>query len=124
MRPDVQDDIARAQQTVAYALDLRNRLQNELNARGVESTVDKFMSADNKTRSDLLKASKMLNDNNVEHFIGKLQKGVNGVNTTNGILLNTDQSKSFDIDKIAVFLTHFFKKPRVKEKHGGLADTQ
>ena len=101
MRPDVQDDMARVQQTIAYSYDLRNRLQNELNARGVEATVDRFMSEDNKTRSELLNASKFLNSNNIEHFIGKLQKGVNGVNTANGILLNTDQSKSFDIEKIA-----------------------
>jgi hypothetical protein len=100
MRPDVQDDIQRVQKTIDYSEYLRSQMQRELDERGLNSTVDRFMSTDNKTRDEIMRSSDFLNDNNINSFILKMKRGLNGARTEGGVLLNTDQTASYDIDKV------------------------
>lgn len=101
INPDIQNQLSTAQQTFQKSLDLRNDLQKMLLERGINMPAEDFVNMTQKERSEFLSLGKFFNENGLESGFANIGNGLNGRNVENGVLLNTNQTRTLDIDALA-----------------------
>lgn len=101
MQPDVQQELATAQQTLEYAENLRTELQNSLVERGMNIDVDSFLNMDAQNRAKFMNIANRLSESGVNNAFTELLPGQNGMSLDDGVVINTDQSRTLNVDALA-----------------------
>lgn len=101
MQPDVQEELQSAMQTLKYAEQVKVDLQNSLVDRGMNIDVDKFLDMDSNKRAQYMNMSKTLSESGIQNAFTQLFPGQNGLSVEDGVIINTDQTRTLDIDTLA-----------------------
>lgn len=100
IQPDVSSELSRAQQTLDYAKEMEGNLQQALLERNVIMPANQYMNMDEKTRHEYLELAKAMEENGRPAIFMDLGDGINGYNSPNGTIINTNQSRTIDVDDL------------------------
>ena len=92
------DNISQMQQKAAQSLDT---LQNEMTRRGINMNIDQYMELNPEERVAYKQVANFFNENGINNGFAKLMPGQNGISVGDGVILNTDQTRTIDIDALA-----------------------
>ena len=101
MQPDVKQELGTVMQTIEYADNVRNTLQETLLRRGMNIDASSFADMSPQMRNQYLNIAKELNKSGVSNLATRMMRGQNGASVNGGIVINTDQSTTLDINALA-----------------------
>lgn len=101
IQPDVTQQLETARATLENAQNIKDSLQESLLERGVRMPVNDFIDMTPEARNEYMSLATELNKANVGTIFGNMMSGQNGMTLSDGIAINTDQTRSIDIDALA-----------------------
>lgn len=111
VRQDVQEELQTARETLNRAQQLENDFQNALLNKGINMSSQDYLNLNDVAKENFKNISNFFNDNGIDNAFVNLMSGQNGVITKDGsIILNTDQTKTIDLDNFADLTDQDFKK--------------
>lgn len=97
---DIREEAERTRQTIEQSNMLRTMLQESLNERGINTTAEEFMDANDKTRREMLESSPIFTEAGMDNLYTRMRAGVNGANVGGVAFINTNQDVTLDLDAV------------------------